>query len=192
MVKTIATSIAAFCSTNVDNIFILMLLYAQATGAKERRQIVIGQYLGIGVLTGLSILCALSIRILPGRIICWLGLIPIFLGIRAWVTYRKEGSGDTPEKRPSAGAVSVMTLTIANGADNLGMYIPIFSSYTAVELLTTILVFLFMTALWCLAGYYLSKLPSVRNHIQKYAHIIVPTALIGLGIYIILNGFLGG
>ncbi|WP_227935396.1 cadmium resistance transporter [Alkalihalobacillus deserti] len=46
----------AFASTNLDDIFILMMLFSQRNFKFRNHHIVIGQYLGIAILTILSII----------------------------------------------------------------------------------------------------------------------------------------
>ena len=48
------TAAAAFAATNMDDLFVLMLLFGQARGADERRKIVLGQFLGVALLTAVS------------------------------------------------------------------------------------------------------------------------------------------
>ena len=55
MTEVILTSIVSFAGTNIDDIFVLMVLFAQAERRQERAKIAAGQYLGIGLLTLLSI-----------------------------------------------------------------------------------------------------------------------------------------
>jgi cadmium resistance protein CadD (predicted permease) len=67
MLGILITSIASFASTNIDDIFILMILYSQVNEKIKKRDIVIGQYLGIGILVVLSILGAFGLHFLPQK-----------------------------------------------------------------------------------------------------------------------------
>lgn len=55
------------------------------------------------------------------------------MGIRTWLGYRRDHSAEAGEKRTNApiSLPSVILLTMANGADNIGVYILVFSSYNA-------------------------------------------------------------
>ena len=59
-------------------------------------------------------------------------------------------------RRTRSEAAFVTLLTIANGGDNLSVYIPLFSIHRAFIPLYA-LIFGVMTALWCLLGYYLTS-----------------------------------
>ena len=81
-------------------------------------------------------------------------------------------------------------MTFSNGSDNIGVYTPLFAKYNAasqVSVLATI--FMAMTAVWCIAAYYLVNHPLVASKIRRIGHIILPFVLIGLGIYILIEAF---
>lgn len=56
----------------------------------KRRHIVIGQYLGIGALTTISIIGALGVSLIPHEYVGLLGLVPIYLGIDAYFDHKKK------------------------------------------------------------------------------------------------------
>lgn len=158
MLKTLLSAALAFAGTNTDDIFILMILYAQAEGRKGIMNVTAGQYLALGI------------RALP-----------------LW--YREEEKG---EAKHYAGrqisAVSTALITAANGADNLSVYIPLFSQYSLSDFLLTLFVFALMTALWCRLGSSAADHPYVRKVLARYKHIIVPAVLIVLGLLILVSG----
>ncbi len=193
MAETILAGIVSFVGTNIDDIFINTLFFAQADTKRKVKATIIGVYLGIGTLVLLSMLGAYFLQAVPQKYIGLLGFIPIILGIKAWAEYiqeKKNSNADESVENPGASKGllwSVMLITISNGADNIGVYIPLFASYTAMQLLTVAIVFAWMTALWCVLGKKLSDLPGLRKILLKYKHIIVPVVFIALGIYIILK-----
>lgn len=65
------------------------------------------------------------------------------------------------------------------------------AQYNSVGQVTTlIVVFMAMTAVWCLAAYYLVNHPLVASRIRHIGHIVMPFVLIGLGIYLLAQAFL--
>lgn len=192
MISAFFTAILSFISTNIDDIFILMILYTQARDSKGIRRIISGQYFGIAVLTALSILGALGTQLFPPRYIGLLGLLPLFLGIRSWFTYKnsREEPEHNPKENDQISFLSVSMLTIANGADNIGIYIPVFSSYSVPEFAITLIVFAGMLALWCYLGLTLADHPYIKDKITRYQHVLVPLVLIGLGVSILAKNFL--
>lgn len=78
-------------------------------------------------------------------------------------------------------------VSFANGGDNIGIYTPLFSSQSVLELVATVAVFLILVARWCVLGYRLAHYPAVDRAMLRYGHLVVPFVMIGLGIYIILE-----
>lgn len=189
MAAVFFTSIAAFISTNLDDIFMLTLFFAQAKGRKGALKVVAGQYIGMGCLAELSILGALGTQLVPQRYVGLLGFVPLCLGIKAWMDYRSQGNKSRQEEEtsetPGIGSISVALVTMANGGDNIGVYIPVFSGYSAGELAEALAVFAMMTALWCRLGYSLGNHPGIKEKIERYQHILVPLILSALGVIIL-------
>ena len=183
MLQVLAAAAAAFVGTNLDDLLILMLLFAQADDRAGRRRIAAGQYLGIGGLTAFSMLCALGLGRVPGEYLRLLGLVPMVLGLRTFVTRNR------PEEAAvsGVGVLSTAALTIANGGDNLGVYIPLFAGDTAGQLAVTAAAFALLCGLWCLFAAKLASLPPVQAVIRNWKGILVPAVLILLGLSIILS-----
>jgi len=81
-------------------------------------------------------------------------------------------------------------VTFSNGGDNIGVYTPLFAKYNAASQITALAaIFMAMTAIWCIAAYYLVNHPLVASKIGRIGHIILPFVLIGLGIYILIESF---
>ena len=84
MLQTIFTAILCYPSTNIDDLFLLPLLCAQADSKAGQRSILTGHYLGIGALTAVSLLGAFGLQVSADeRLVRLLGLIPILVGIRS-------------------------------------------------------------------------------------------------------------
>jgi cadmium resistance protein CadD (predicted permease) len=188
--------VAAFVATNIDDIFVLMMFFSSLTFPV--RQVVLGQFIGIGLLIAISALGSLISLVVPTYIIGLMGIIPIIIGIKNLVEIRKK------DKSPSRQAVqnkkknrsyfsflSVAAITFSNGGDNIGVYVPLFSKYNTVSQITTLTaVFIAMTAVWCISSYYFMNHPLVASKIRHIGNIILPFVLIGLGIYILTESFL--
>ena len=183
MWETLAAAAAAFAATNIDDLFVLMLLFGQAGDRARRRKICLGQLLGIAALTAVSAVCALGLGRIPARYLRLLGLVPVVLGIRAW----RDRNGQEETDAPAVGLLGTAALTVANGGDNLGVYIPLFAGLEAGQLLLCAGTFAAMTLLWCLLGSRLASLPRVGEAIRKYRDVLVPTVLVLLGLHILLS-----
>jgi cadmium resistance protein CadD (predicted permease) len=79
-------------------------------------------------------------------------------------------------------------VTIANGGDNIGIYVPLFANRTLMGLGITLIVFFTMIAVWCWIANSLSRHRAIAQFISMcYGDRIVPFVLIGLGIYILVE-----
>ena len=191
MTQTILSAIAVYISTSIDYLFILMIIFSQSYTRKGLFQIYGGQYIGTGILVVASLFAAYVLNFIPQDwLIGLLGLIPIFLGVRiALLKESEEEEGKVVEKLEKRGSTRlfwvVTLLTIASGGDNLGIYIPYFTSLSFSEMI--LIVFFISTFLLCQISYKLAEISFVSETIEKYERIIVPVVFIGLGLYIMLE-----
>lgn len=184
MIASILTSMFAYISTNIDDIFVLMILLAQ-TGRKQR--LIAGHFLGVGLITLISMLGALGLQNLPLKYVGILGLVPIALGIKAWFQ-----RNDQEVEANAMGLLSMAMITLGNSADNVGVYIPLFTGFSNIERVCAVLIFVVMTALWILLANSLAEFPKIKGIIEKYKAIAIPLVFFALGIFIILDsGLLG-
>ncbi|TAF07214.1 MAG: transporter [Nostocales cyanobacterium] len=194
----IITGIAAFSATNIDDIVILLLFFAQVNDNLCPWQIVIGQYLGFTILVILSLPGLFGSLILPQTWIGLLGLIPLTIGISSFVNKETDSLAETPaEITPSTLSTSnifgnsqiytVAIVTIANGSDNISIYIPLFSSTKLDSFLIIIALFFILLAIWCYAAYKLTHQKKIANFLTQYGNYLVPFVLMGLGAVIVLK-----
>jgi len=184
MAEVIFTSILAFVSTNLDDIFILMLFF----GSKRytSRDIFLGQYIGISSLVVISFILSLAGYIIDQRYIGFLGLFPVYLAIKQFIQLLKPDAEDEPKIDFSkTGMLAVAGVTIANGADNIGVYVPLFATQQNYEIVFTTIVFMIMTYVWCFLGGYLAKHPLLSKPIDRFGHLVMPVVLLMLGVYIL-------
>ena len=80
--------------------------------------------------------------------------------------------------------LAVAGVTVANGGDNLGVYIPLFAREPRLVPLYAV-VFAAMTALWCFAGHRLVQNHLVGAQLRRYGHVALPFVLITLGMWIL-------
>jgi cadmium resistance transport/sequestration family protein len=198
-ITQLLSAIGTFIVTNIDDIFILMIFFAQIDKMRHK-QIVIGQYLGFGLLVILSLLGAFGFTFLPPEWAGFLGLIPIYLGIRMFFNKEEDEAEEALEKLGDVKSqltgnrffgpltAKVAAITFANGGDNLGIYIPFFTTQSSDSLIYISIVFLVMVAVWCFLGYRLASFPTVVKILQKYGNVIIPIVFIVLGISIMLHG----
>jgi len=177
--EAVAVGITVFAATNVDDVLLLSAFFAQPR--RRVSAIVTGQFLGIGALTAASAVAALAALVIPREWIALIGVIPLALGIRQLLARPDE---DNVQAHNGAGVFAVAAVTVANGGDNLGVYIPLFASQPA-AIPVYVVVFALGTAVWCAAGYALVSHPAVAARFQRYGHRVLPWVLIALGVYVL-------
>ena len=169
-----------FAATNADDLVLLSLFFAQPDC--RPRQILLGQLAGIGALTAISYTAATLAVAVPHGWLPWIGVVPLYLGIR-WL--RKKKDDDAP---PIAGTWwAVAGITMANGGDNLGVYIPTFAIQSGIEKVITGITFLALTLVWCAVARMAVSHPTWGPMLSRICSRAAPFVLIGLGIWIIAH-----
>ncbi|MBC6605367.1 cadmium resistance transporter [Hymenobacter sp. BT188] len=184
----VGLALATFAVTNVDDLVLLSLFFSNPRF--PARSVVAGQFLGVAVLVGVSLLGLLLGQWGNPQMIGWLGLIPIGLGLRAaWRLHAaSETEGPAPkEVKPGSTVLQVAAITVANGADNVSIYIPLFATLPAVAVGLYCGVFAVMVGAWCLVSFYLVQYPALNRVLIHYGHIILPFFLIALGGWILFE-----
>ena len=192
MGRTIISAIGVYISTSIDYLIVLIILFAQLSQNKQKWHIYAGQYLGTGLLVGVSLVAAYVVNFVPEAwMVGLLGLIPIYLGIRFAIVGEGEEEEEEEEiierlEQSKANQLfwTVTLLTIASGGDNLSIYIPYFASLDWTQALVALLVFAIGVIIFCKLSQVLSSIPLISETIEKYTRIIVPLVFIPLGLYI--------
>lgn len=193
LVSNLGIGVVVFASTNIDDIFVLVAFFSDPR--LLRRSIVIGQYLGIGVLVLVSALAAMLAFVVPVGWIALFGAVPLVLGLRKLWTLRTDIKGRNEwdliqdqepraEHRLRSQLLAVAGVTAANGGDNVGVYVPLFAnSIGAIAIYA--FTFAVMTGVWCALGYFLVNNKVLDAPIRRYGHVALPIVLIALGLYIL-------
>ena len=187
--RTALAAIGVFTGTNIDDLLVLTVLFLSfhTQGRPRPWQIVAGQYLGFCALVAVSALAALGLTIVPDQWVGLLGLLPLALGLRGlWKAWRGNGEDDGPPV-PASGLLSVAGVTIANGADNVGVYTPLFRTLGTADAVVMVVVFLILVAVWCAAGRLLGGHKAVIAALERIGHLLVPVVFIGIGAWILIE-----
>jgi cadmium resistance protein CadD (predicted permease) len=187
LVAVVGLAVVVFVSTNIDDVFVLVTFFADKNF--RARDVVIGQYAGVSTLYAISATAALVSLVIPSVYLGLLGLAPMTIGIRKLYDLRpsqkKEENGSGTEACGKKLAVAAVTL--ANGGDNIAVYIALFATHSGYEVPAIGIVFAVMTGLWCLVAHWLVNHRALGTPIRRYAHRVVPFLLIGLGILILVR-----
>lgn len=192
MIQNIVTSIILYSGTAVDLLIILMLFFAKRKSRKDIINIYLGQFLGSVSLILLSLLFAFVLNYIPSKeILGLLGLIPIFLGLKVLLLGDSDGEAiakDGLRKDNKNLIFLVAMITFAScGADNIGLFVPYFTTLNLANLIVTLLTFLVMIYLLVFSAQKLAQVPSVGETLEKYSRWFIAVVYLGLGIYILIE-----
>lgn len=192
MIQNVVTSIILYSGTAIDLLIILMLFFAKRKSRKDIINIYFGQFLGSVSLILLSLLFAFVLNYIPSKeILGLLGLIPIFLGLKVLLLGDSDGEAiakDGLRKGNKNLIFLVAMITFAScGADNIGVFIPYFTTLNLANLIVALLTFLVMIYLLVFSAQKLAQVPSVGEALEKYSRWFISVVYLGLGIYILIE-----
>ena len=192
MIQNIVTSIILYSGTAVDLLIILMLFFAKRKSRKDIINIYLGQFLGSVSLIFLSLLFAFVLNYIPSKeILGLLGLIPIFLGLKVLLLGDSDGEAIAKDglRKDNKNLLSLVAMiTFAScGADNIGVFVPYFTTLNLANLIVTLLTFLVMIYLLVFSAQKLAQVPSVGETLEKYSRWFIAVVYLGLGMYILIE-----
>lgn len=184
MIPHIGLAVLTFVITNIDDLLILSVYFAAPT--YRGRNIVVGQFIGIITIIFISLSGVVLGNFLSDRWISLLGILPIIVGLKELLSDEGEESEDVSVRSTNFQFVNVALVTIANGGDNIGVYVPLFASLPDSSFVSLYVgIFLFLTAMLCYFAFYLTKHPRIKHYAETWGHKILPYFLIILGLYIL-------
>lgn len=192
MIQNVVTSIILYSGTAVDLLIILMLFFAKRKSRKDIINIYLGQFLGSVSLILLSLLFAFVLNYIPSKeILGLLGLIPIFLGLKVLLLGDSDGEAIAKEglRKDNKNLIFLVAMiTFAScGADNIGVFVPYFTTLNLANLIVALLTFLVMIYLLVFSAQKLSQVSSVGEILEKYSRWFIAVVYLGLGIYILIE-----
>jgi cadmium resistance protein CadD (predicted permease) len=188
--ELVGPAVVLFISTDLDDVFVLLGFFADPRF--RIRHIVAGQFIGIAVLYAVSVIGSLLSLVMPIALVGLLGLVPITMGLKsAWElctsseANERAYTGNRGSAIARANIAAVFAMTVANGGDNVSVYIPLFAMRSASNIAMMGVVFGIMTAIWLYFAYWLTRHRAIRAPVQRYARLLMPFVFIALGISIL-------
>ncbi len=182
----VALAMGLFVSTNLDDLFVLLGFFSDPKF--KPRQVAVGQLLGIAALYAVSVAASRLALVVAPAYVGFLGVLPILIGLKKIWELRQDDAAEEDEPHTQGGrwnALAVAAVTIADGGDNLSVYIPVFATRTAAEIAVIGGVFAAMTLAWLAGAFWLTSHRTLGAPIRRYGHRVVPFVLVGLGCYIV-------
>jgi len=172
-------AVPLFAGTNADDLVLLTIFFANPR--TRPGPVIAGQLIGIGFIVAASVLAARFAVQLPASWIPLLGFVPVVIGVRHFFSTPPE----TGKPRAAPGWATVAAITIANGGDNLGVYIPVFTIEPAVGTAVICLVFGLLTMAWCAFALWIVRHPTLGLRLENIMLRSAPFVLIAVGLWIL-------
>lgn len=201
ILSTLAQALVLFAVTNIDHLILLTLWFVhghQRPGTTLRT--CAGQYLGFSaILAATVILNLISGFVIPEAQLHLLGLIPLILGVKAGIgeILERRESNDSRDaqsaesklegKPVSVGAVALVT--IANGGDEIGVYLPVFALSAWWQVAMFCAVFLVLAGALLAMAWFITGRLGLAEVLERFEAVLFPSVLILLGV-LILAGWL--
>jgi cadmium resistance protein CadD (predicted permease) len=217
MLSLIVLAVAAFAATNVDNLFVLLAFVAEARGkirsvmvgqyAGSLALIVFALGLAamlrslppgyVGVLGVLPISVGLSkawtrfgrrkavpADTLPGA------ASPDQAGPQHTPQATQQATPQAapqPARQAGSSWLTVAAVAIANGSDNIAVYVPLYAGHSADACALISLVFVVMIGIWCAGAVWLVNHPLLGAPIRRYGTALLPFILLVIGVSVIVE-----
>jgi len=210
LIATIKIGLATAVATTFDDNIYLTAFFSEVNRTFRPKHIVVGELLGFTVLLVVSLLGFLLGLVIPESWIGLLGILPILIGLNnlfnifinkddseedksANLKINSKFRGFDSRQRSLWDVIRdpqtyrVSSVTISNGGNNLGIYVPLFASSSIQNLSVIIPVCYLTVCCWLFMSYNLTRLPGIAFVLSRYAGKIFPFVLMWLGYRILAD-----
>lgn len=191
LLTTILTGIVAYASTSIDCLILLTLLFG-LHGRRAGRAIYWGDFLGTTLLLLISGACAYPLRHLPQTLILGvLGIFPILIGLKTLFSHSADATptaadlGSAHRRLPW----TIALLIVSTGADNISVYIPLFTQATTPQVGILLVTLYAMLTVFYLVARGLAHFPNHR-WLQKNERLITGGLYLLIGCSLLVKAYL--
>ncbi len=206
--STLLMGVAIATATTFDDNIYLTLFFSKTNYSFRPRHVILGELIGFTGLVMISLIGFVAGLVVDHAWVGLLGFLPLAIGINTLISNETDDQDQIPAiavanpshrpyrqvrsrslvhtfKDPQTYKVSAVTL--ANGGNNLAIYIPLFAS-TSLPRLSLILATCYgAIALWLSLSYHLTRQPMLAVIMARYVRRAFPFVLIWLGTNILIN-----
>jgi len=194
----------AFATTFDDNLY-LTAFFGKVNHAFRPKHIIIGEFLGFTTLVFASLPGFFGGLVIPHTWIGLLGFLPVAIGINHLLSRENDEealqavSFNLNYTKPQWHKKSliatlrdpqtyrVSAVSIANGGNNIGIYVPLFASSNLPSLGVILSVCYLTVGFWCFLSYNLTRNPLMVPVLARYGRKVFPFVLIWLGLSILIK-----
>jgi cadmium resistance protein CadD (predicted permease) len=210
LIETIKIGLAAAVATTFDDNIYLTGFFSEVNRTFRPKHVVVGELIGFTALISISLVGFLIGLAISSDWIGLLGILPILIGLnnlRLLIVNKDESvenkSANLKQNARFRGFDSrerslldiiqdrqtyrVSAVTISNGGNNLGIYIPLFASSSLQSLAVIVPICYLIVCTWLFMSYHLTRTPGIALVLSRYASKLFPFVLMWLGLRIILD-----
>ena len=210
LIETIKIGLAAAVATTFDDNIYLTGFFSEVNRTFRPKHVVVGELIGFTALISISLVGFLIGLAISSDWIGLLGILPILIGLnnlRLLIVNKDESvknkSANLKQNARFRGFDSrerslldiiqdrqtyrVSAVTISNGGNNLGIYIPLFASSSLKSLAVIIPICYLIICTWLFMSYHLTRTPGIALVLSRYASKLFSFVLMWLGLRIILG-----
>lgn len=178
-------ALASFLASNLDNFFLMTVL--RATGVGTGR-IVAGFVTAVALVLAAAIGGGWLLGGLSPRVTGWLGLVPLSLGVAAFLRSR-TGSGEDESAVPASvpGFLGVTTLMLATSGDAVALFTASFADTDARFWTVMVVATLAAAALWSGLAARIGSAVGDSTRLMRYSSALVPAIMVAIGAYILFD-----
>ena len=210
LIETIKIGLAAAVATTFDDNIYLTGFFSEVNRTFRPKHVVVGELIGFTALISISLVGFLIGLAISSDWIGLLGILPILIGLnnlRLLIVNKDESvenksanlkqnarfRGFDSRERSLLDVIQdrqtyrVSAVTISNGGNNLGIYIPLFASSSLQSLAVIVPICYLIVCTWLFMSYHLTRTPGIALVLSRYASKLFPFVLMWLGLRIILD-----
>lgn len=187
-ISTLAVGIAAYASTNLDNLLVLVALLASP--GLGRKAVMAGHAAGVAVVCLAIVVLAAMPEFADPRRVGLLGIVPLAVGgYRLLALLRQRGVPDDglPRRPRGSGLGQACALQISGSADTLAVFGPLLIDTSAQARPALGLTFLASAAVMALAGLALADRRPITAALSRGGAWTAPAVMILVGIYVLAD-----
>jgi cadmium resistance protein CadD (predicted permease) len=183
----VGVALAAFVSTNLDNLFLLVGFLAASKGRTLR--VHAGFILAIVVILAVGVSAAGAADFAPARYAGWLGVIPIAMGLHSLVRLFRAGEDPLPEAsaNQAKGVFTVAVVTLSNAGDSFAVFLPLFADTEDLFVALIVATGLVSALIWCAFAAWLVEHEALGRTFRRFGPRLLPFLMIGVGVYVLIN-----
>lgn len=206
LIGTLIIGVSAAIATTFDDNLYLTAFFGKVNRTFRPQHIILGEFIGFTILVLASLPGFFGGLIIPHTWIGLLGFLPIAIGINHLLNRESEEEVQTVSvdfnshvKSPRHHKKSLLAtlrdpqtyrvsaVTIANGGNNIGIYVPLFASSNLPSLSVILCVCYSAIGLWCFLSYSLTRNPLMTKVLARHGRKVFPFVLIYLGFSILMK-----